>query len=134
MGILDTVKSIFGGGAGRNQNELMSVIMGLIGGQGGGIGNLVQQFTQKGMGDVVSSWISTGKNLPVSAQQIENVFGSDTINGLASKLKMNPADLSGKISDLMPQVVDKLTPDGKIPEGDILQQGKNILGSLLGGK
>ena len=134
MGILDTVKSIFGGGAGRNQNELMSVIMGLIGGQGGGIGNLVQQFTQKGMGDVVSSWISTGKNLPVSAQQIENVFGSDTINGLASKLKMNPADLSGKISDLMPQLVDKLTPDGKIPEGDILQQGKNILGSLLGGK
>ncbi len=134
MGILDTVKSIFSGGAGRNQNELMSVIMGLIGGQGGGIGNLVQQFTQKGMGDVVSSWISTGKNLPVSAQQIENVFGSDTINGLASKLKMNPADLSGKISDLMPQVVDKLTPDGKIPEGDILQQGKNILGSLLGGK
>lgn len=76
MDILNTVKSAFGGG--DKQNDLMSSVMGLLGGQGG-LNNLISQFDAKGLGDVIGSWVGTGKNLPVSADQIQSVLGSDQI-------------------------------------------------------
>lgn len=134
MDILDTVKSVLGGGEGEKQNDLLSSIMNLIGGQSGGLNGLVQQFTSKGLGDVVSSWVSTGKNLPVSANQIQDVLGSDTIKGIASKIGLDTNAVSGQLSNLLPQLVDKLTPEGKIPEGDLLSGGMEKLGELLGKK
>jgi uncharacterized protein YidB (DUF937 family) len=130
MDLLNTVKSMLGGKA-QNQNEIISAIMNLIGGQSGGLNGLVNQFTSKGMGDVVSSWVSTGKNLPISADQIQKVLGDDTISEMTSKLGMNKNALTGQLSNLFPKVVDKLTPQGKVPEGDILSQSKELLGGIL---
>jgi uncharacterized protein YidB (DUF937 family) len=129
MGLLDGVKSALGGGG--NQNDIISEIMKLIGGQSGGLAGLVQLFTSKGMGDIVSSWIGTGKNLPISSGQLTEIFGSDTIKNLASKLGMDSNSLTGQLSNLLPQVIDKLTPDGKVPEGDILSKGMDMLGGLF---
>jgi len=134
MDILDTVKSALGGGAEDKQNDLLSSVMNLIGGQGGGLNGLVQQFTSKGLGDVVSSWVGKGSNLPISANQIQDVLGSDTIKGIASKIGLDPNAVTGQLSNLLPQMVDKLTPDGKVPEGDILSQGMDMLGGLFGKK
>ena len=129
MGILDGVKSALGGGG--NQNDIISEIMKLIGGQSGGLAGLVQLFTSKGMGDIISSWTGTGDNLPISSGQITEVLGSDTIKNLASKLGMDSNSLTGQLSNLLPQVIDKLTPDGKVPEGDILIKGMDLLGGLF---
>ena len=129
MGILDGVKSALGGGG--NQNDIISEIMKLIGGQSGGLAGLVQLFTSKGMGDIISSWIGTGNNLPISSGQLTEVLGSDTIKNLASKLGMDSNSLTGQLSNLLPQVIDKLTPDGKVPEGDILIKGMDLLGGLF---
>jgi uncharacterized protein YidB (DUF937 family) len=106
--------------------------MNLVGGQSGGLNGLISQFTSKGLGDVVSSWVGTGKNIPVSADQIKSVLGEDTVKDMASKTGLDVHELTGHISDLLPKVVDKLTPDGKVPEEDILSKGKDILSQLFG--
>ena len=134
MGLLDSVKSVLGGGSGNKQPDLMSTVLNLVGGQKGGLSGLVQQFAAKGLGDVAQSWVSTGKNLPISPAQLQSVLGSDVVKGLASKLGMDSNALAGQLSNLLPQAVDKLTPEGKIPEGDIMKTGMNLLGGLFGKK
>jgi uncharacterized protein YidB (DUF937 family) len=131
MDLMDSLKSAIGGG--NQQNDLISIIMSLIGGEGG-INNLIGQFASKGLGDVINSWVGTGKNLPISGDQLKGVLGDDTIKNLASKLEMDSGALTGQLSNLLPQVVDKLTPEGKVPEGDIMGKGMDLLGGLFGNK
>lgn len=131
MDILNTIQSALGGG--NKKDDLVSTVMGLLGGQGG-LNNLISQFASKGLGDVIGSWVSTGKNLPVSGDQLQSVLGKDTINNLASKLGMDKGALTSQLTNLLPDVVDKLTPDGKVPQGDIMSKGMDILGGLLGKK
>jgi uncharacterized protein YidB (DUF937 family) len=131
MDILNTIQSALGGG--NKKDDLMSTVVGLLGGQGG-LQNLIGQFTSKGLGDIVGSWVSTGKNLPVSGDQLQNVLGKDTISNLASKLGMDSGTLTSQLSNLLPDVVDKLTPEGKVPEGDIMSQASDLLGGLFGKK
>ena len=131
MDILNTIQSALGGG--DKKDDLMSTVTSLLGGQGG-LQNLIGQFTQKGLGDVIGSWVSTGKNLPVSGEQLQNVLGKDTINNLASKLGMDSGALTSQLKNLLPDVVDKLTPNGKVPEGDIMSQATDLLGGLFGKK
>ncbi|MFZ1281657.1 MAG: YidB family protein [Ignavibacteriaceae bacterium] len=130
MDILNTVKSALGGG--DNQGDLLSSVMGLLG--GGGLNNLISQFGAKGLGDVVGSWVGTGKNLPVSPDQLKGVLGDDTVKNIASKLGMDSNAVTSQLSNLLPDVVDKLTPDGKVPEGDLMSKGMDLLGGLFGKK
>jgi len=131
MDILNTVKSALG--SGDKKDDLMSSVMGLLGGQGG-LQNLISQFGAKGLGDVIGSWVGTGKNLPVSPDQLKGVLGDDTIKNIASKLGMDSNTVTSQLSNLLPQVVDKLTPNGKVPEGDIINKGMDMLGGLFGKK
>lgn len=131
MDILNTIQSALGGGG--KKDDLMSSITQLLGGQGG-LQNLISQFASKGLGDVIGSWVSTGKNLPVSGDQLQSVLGKDTINNLASKLGMDKSALTSQLTNLLPNVVDKLTPDGKVPEGDIMSKASDLLGGLFGKK
>jgi len=131
MDILNTIQSALGGG--DKKDDLMSSVMGLLGGQGG-LDKMIGQFASKGLGDVIGSWVSTGKNLPVSGDQLQSVLGKDTINNLASKLGMDKGALTSQLTNLLPNVVDKLTPDGKVPEGDIMSQATDLLGGLFGKK
>ena len=129
MDVLNTVKSAVGGVAGK---EIMPIIMNLISEQSGGISGLIQKFTSNGLGDVVSSWTGTGENLPISSDQISKVLGPDTIKNIAEKTGMDTNAVTGQLTTLLPEVVNKLTPDGKIPEGDILSKGADLLGGLTG--
>ena len=131
MDILNTIQNALGGG--QKKDDLMSSIMSLLGGRGG-LQNLIGQFTQKGLGDLIGSWVGTGKNLPVSGEQLQNVLGKDTINNLASKLGMDSGALTSQLKNLLPDVVDKLTPNGKVPDGDIVSQATDLLGGLFGKK
>jgi uncharacterized protein YidB (DUF937 family) len=143
MGLLDSVIGAMnpgpGGGPG-GQAELLNMVLGVLGqgGQGaaaGGLGALVEQFQRGGLGDVVASWVSTGQNLPISADQLGGVLGADTVAGMASKLGMGKGDLLGQLSQMLPQVVDRLTPQGRLPEAgespDLGQLAAGVLGGLL---
>lgn len=136
MGLLDSVIGAIGSGGGGagggGQGALLNAVIGMLGnanGPGGGLAGLVQQFQQGGLGDVVGSWVSTGQNLPVSADQLTQVLGNDTIGQLAQQLGLSNGDVAGQLSQLLPQVVDKLTPNGQLPAGG----GLGDIGSLLGG-
>jgi uncharacterized protein YidB (DUF937 family) len=109
MGLLD---GVLGGIVGA---ELTHVVGGLIQ-KHGGLPGLVNQFQQKGLGGVVQSWVGTGANQPISVEQLHNVLGVDTIAQMASKMGVNPEELSKKLAELLPQTVDKMTPGGVIPK------------------
>lgn len=91
----------------------------LAGGAGGGmLGDLMRQFDQAGAGDAARSWVSNSDNLPVTPRQIENTFGSDIINQLADQFGLDRAELLKGLSETLPEVVNQLTPDGRLPTED----------------
>jgi uncharacterized protein YidB (DUF937 family) len=129
MGLFDSVVGALAGGQGGGNSGLMDVVMQLINSQPGGLGGLVQSFQQGGLGDIVNSWVSTGQNLPVSAEQLQSVLGGGALQNIAAQLGVSPEQASGSLAELLPQVVDKLTPNGQIPEGgtELLAQGMEML-------
>lgn len=135
MGLLDSVVGALGQSQGGGQADLLGAVIGMLGqggGQAGGLGGLaglVAKFQQSGLGDVAASWVGTGQNQAIEPDQLGNVLGGDLLSGLAQLTGMNQGDLLGQLSQMLPQVVDKLTPNGQIPQGDI----GGILGSMLGG-
>jgi uncharacterized protein YidB (DUF937 family) len=110
MGLLDGLL----GGDGKDP---MSALNGLIGGQDGGLGGLVSAFEKGGLGQIAQSWVSTGANLPISAEQIQAVLGSGPVAQFAEKLGVDPKMAAGQLAELLPQVVDHLTPNGQVPSG-----------------
>jgi uncharacterized protein YidB (DUF937 family) len=125
MGLLDDVLKAVGGASGAPgdaHKTLATDLLGMLSGNGasGGLTGLVNMFNQNGLGDVVSSWVSTGKNLPISPEQIQAVLGSSQVQALAAKAGINPQTASAAIAQILPQLVDKATPDGRIPSGGLL--------------
>jgi len=133
MGILDgLLGKITGSGGGGAEQALMSAVAGLLTDKSsGGLSGLVENFTKSGLGDVVSSWVGTGKNLPISPDQILKGLGKDKIGQLASKAGLSQNDVSSTLANMLPGIVDKLTPNGKIPTDDLIQQGLNFLKGKL---
>jgi uncharacterized protein YidB (DUF937 family) len=132
MGLLDQIVKglagkFLGGGAGT-QNPLLDIALNLLSNpQTGGLGGLVETFKNKGLGDIMSSWISTGQNLPISNDQIQQILGSDMIQQFAKKLGASNADVSGGLANLLPDLIDKLTPKGQLPEKNVLEEGLRML-------
>ena len=129
MCLLDSVVGALSGSQSAGSNPLLNIVMQLINNpQSGGLGGLVQSFEQGGLGDVVKSWVSTGQNLPISAEQIKAVLGGGQLQDIAAQLGVSTEQASGSLADLLPQVVDKMTPNGQLPEGgDLLAQGMDLL-------
>lgn len=133
MGLLDGLVGQVLGSLGNNHNatnDMVGHVLGMLGGQNGnGLQQLIGLFGQKGLGDVIGSWVSTGQNLPISAQQIASVLGSEQVSAMASRFGMSNDAAASTLAQLLPVVVDKLTPQGELPSSDLLSQG---LGGLLG--
>ncbi|MEA5115606.1 MAG: YidB family protein [Geobacteraceae bacterium] len=131
MGILDEivgkVSGMLGGGDEQQSGLLGGIMEMLSGSQSGGLSGLMQTFREKGLGDVISSWVGTGENQAISADQIQEVLGSDMVQNLAAKAGIPQEEISGKLAELLPGVIDKLTPDGKLPEGGLLEKGLEML-------
>lgn len=81
----------------------------------GGVGGIVQHLQNKGLADTVNSWVGKGSNLPVSPAQIQQAFSPDKIGQLAQSLGVSQQDLLQKIAAVLPDAIDKLTPDGVVP-------------------
>ena len=107
MGLFD---GILGGVIGAGATALLN---GFIEKQGG-LQNVVSQFEKNGFGDTMKSWISLGQNLPITADQIRQVLGSDKVKELAATVGLPADKLAELLAQHLPQAIDKATPDGKL--------------------
>ena len=125
---METHESILGNSSHHYDGRLANAILIVLGKyQSGGLHGLVDQFVVQGLGEVVNSWISTLENKPVSISQIRRVLGREMIDQIASQAHMSRKEASSQIALLLPQLVDKLTPSGRIPPGENLLEGINAL-------
>lgn len=108
MGLLD---GLIGGAVGA---EMVSVVNQLIE-KHGGLPGIVSQLQQQGLGATVNSWIGSGPNQPISPEQVHQSFGPEMIRELAARTGMNPQELAQKLSQVLPQVIDRMTPAGSVP-------------------
>jgi uncharacterized protein YidB (DUF937 family) len=146
MSLLDAVLGAVGGQQGGPQGMLLNAVVGMLtqgggggaagaaGGMGGlgGLGGLIGKFQQGGMGDAVNSWVGHGQNMPVSADQVTSALGNDTISQLAKQLGMGNGDVAGQLSQMLPHLVDKMTPNGQMPAAG-QDGGLGDLAGMLGG-
>jgi uncharacterized protein YidB (DUF937 family) len=134
MGLLDSLESealskIGGGSAGgattgttgstapsATSDCLASELLQMIQNRPGGLQGLVQTFHDNGMGGLVASWVSTGANAPISSDQVHQVLGSGQVHALAAKVGISPDAAGTAIAQLLPTLVNKLTPNGAVPE------------------
>lgn len=108
MGILDSLKGMFGG-EGVDPSGMLE--------QFGGLDGALDKLRESGLGEQVQSWIGSGANADVSPEQVQSALSGKGLEQVAEKMNTTPEDLSQKISEVVPQVTDTLSPDGVAPEG-----------------
>lgn len=125
MGLMDQLGQAVGGMMANQggQNPLLQAVLGLLRKDShiGGLTGLVQAFQKNGLGEIVNSWVSTGKNLPITPNQIEQGLGSDLLNQLAGKVGLSSGAVTAQLAGILPDLVDKLTPNGKVETGGLDQ-------------
>ena len=109
MGMLD---GLLGGIVGAG---MVSVVSGIID-KHGGLQGVVSEFERNGLGPTVKSWVGTGPNQPISPDEVHKVLGPDLLQQLSAKSGLSVQDLAQKLSQVLPQAVDKMTPNGAIPK------------------
>jgi uncharacterized protein YidB (DUF937 family) len=126
--------------AGGQQNQLLQLVLQLLmsrsSGQGGstGLAGIIQGFQKAGLGDLINSWISTGTNQPATGSQVQAALGSDRIQQFAQETGMHGSQVTDLLAQILPQVIDRMTPHGDVPPQDDLQSTLGGLLSQLGGQ
>jgi len=130
MGLLDQIGGALSGALGQGQAGGTAAGGGLVAAllpqvlamlrQPGALDNIANGFRSAGLENVLQSWLGTGQNLPISGDQVKQVLGSGNVADLGARAGLNESDASNALANLLPQLVDKLTPNGKLPsEGDL---------------
>ena len=139
MGILGNLAARILGGSGGTANPaaagnplVHSVIQMLSDPRTGGLQGLVQSFHDKGLGGIVSSWVGTGANQPISPDQLTHALGGDRLQQMAQSTGAPVSSVASQLAALLPTMIDKLTPAGTIPESGALAQGLAMLKGPLG--
>jgi uncharacterized protein YidB (DUF937 family) len=133
MGLFDLVGEVAGGAQQAGNASVISSVIGLVTSHPGGLPGLIQAFEQQGLGGAVQSWIGSGPNQPITAEQIQSVVGADRINELAAKLGVSPEAATSAIAQHLPQVIDHLTPNGAVPASgaNLMEMGEGLLKSFI---
>jgi uncharacterized protein YidB (DUF937 family) len=136
--LLNSVIAALGGAQGGTQqgsdaNPLIQIALQMLAGGGaqggapgagglgglGGLAGLIAAFQQSGLGDQVQSWVGTGQNMPIGAEQLERVLGSDALGDIARQLGLSSGDAAAGLADVLPGLIDQLTPQGQLPAGGL---------------
>ena len=131
MSLLDTLASMAGGGQQGGSASLLPALIEQLNKYPGGLSGLIASFQQGGLGEIVSSWVGKGQNLPVSADQLGQVLDPGVVSELAAKTGQDTSSVLGSLSSLLPQLVDKATPDGAVQPGHAFNP-TDLLASLSG--
>jgi uncharacterized protein YidB (DUF937 family) len=119
MGILDSLENsdAFKGALGQLEAAVVPMVLSQVLGNGneGGLSAIVAKLQQAGLGDQVNSWIGNGKNLPITAEQLQAALGSDTVKQLAARFNIPIDQLSKVLAQQLPAAVDHASPGGSLP-------------------
>ena len=119
MGILDSLENspAFRAALGQVSAAVVPVVLGEVLGKGGqgGLNAIVAKLEQAGLGEQVKSWIGNGQNLPITAEQLQQVLGSDTVKQLAARFNIPVDELAKVLAQQLPTAVDQASPAGKLP-------------------
>jgi uncharacterized protein YidB (DUF937 family) len=129
MGLLDSLLGgLAGGAAQQGQSPLMQAAIQLIQ-QNGGLPGIISKFQNGGMAAQVGSWVGTGANVPISGNQLQEILGTGSIGQIAQQLGLSHGDASSGLAQVLPQIIDKLTPNGQVPaeHSDMLAQALSAL-------
>ena len=120
MGILDSLENspAFKSALGQLEGAVLPVVLGEVlgtGSQGGGLNAIIAKLQQAGFGDQVKSWLGNGQNLPITADQLKQVLGSDAVRQLAARFNIPVDQITQILAQQLPAAVDRASPDGKLP-------------------
>ncbi len=130
MGLLDGLLSgVLGGGVQQGPSPLVAMALQVIQ-QNGGLPGIISKFQHGGLADQVGSWVGTGTNQPITGGQLQEVLGSGSIGQIAQQLGLSHADASSGLAQVLPKIIDHLTPNGQLPadHADLLTQALSALG------
>jgi uncharacterized protein YidB (DUF937 family) len=131
---LGSVLSRLGGGnQPQSGNLLLQLALSMLQ-QNGGLEGILGKLREGGLSQQADSWVGTGQNMNISADQLQQVFGSSGISDLASRLGMSEQQASSGLAQLLPEVINQLTPEGQVPENsnDEISQGLSMLANSPG--
>ena len=136
MSLLDqlggAVGSVLGQGKGAGVGAvLLQQVIAMLS-KPGAVAELTSKFQSAGLGNILQSWIGTGQNLPISADQVKQVLGAGTVADLAQKAGLGESETTGALASLLPQVIDKISPSGNVPGANDLGGALASLGKLFG--
>jgi uncharacterized protein YidB (DUF937 family) len=138
-GLGDILGQVLGGGGaqrgGGGLEDILGQVLGGGGGMGrdaGGLGGLLEQMARAGYGDQARSWVGRGQNMPITPDALEQIFGHGGLAEIARQAGVSEADASRGLSQLLPEVVDRVTPNGEMPDLDQLTASVNDLSRRLG--
>jgi uncharacterized protein YidB (DUF937 family) len=144
MGLLDAILGGMAGGQAQSagglgmgaqgQNPLLQIVLQLLM-QNGGLQGMLGKMQQAGYGDQAQSWIGTGQNMPIDAGVLSQIFGQGQLQDIAEQLGMSRGAAEDQLAQTLPDVVDRMTPQGQIPEGDndLVSEALAILQQRRGG-
>ncbi len=138
MGMLDgllgnVLGGMLGGGGAAQQNPLVQAALQLLQ-QNGGLQGVLGKFQQAGYGQQADSWVSTGQNVPIDANALQQALGQGQLGQIAQQLGMSHGDVAGGLAALLPQLIDGMTPQGQIPDDhhDMVSQALALLRGRTG--
>jgi uncharacterized protein YidB (DUF937 family) len=105
---------------GLGGDKLSGVVNSLLGQGGTGLTALLEKFNKGGLEELVQSWVSKGANKKLTAEQVKSVLGADTVSGIAGQLGTSEEAAASKLAGALPQLVNKLTPKGEVPDQETL--------------
>jgi len=137
MGLLDgLLGQVMGGMTGggqapmqaQGQNPLLQIVLQMLQ-QNGGLSGMLGKMQQAGYGEQAQSWISTGQNMPIDPSVLSQIFGQGQLGQLAQQLGVSQEEASGGVAQMLPEVVDQMTPGGQIPDNqsDLVNQALAML-------
>jgi len=130
MGLLDSVIGVLSGArSSAGSGDTLSAVLRMLADDGDGVGveGLRERFEDHGLSQVWASWVGRGDNLPISPDELQRVLGSETVEDISQQLGMSHRAAADRLSQMLPYVLDKLTPQGRVPE-----EGLGDMGTLIG--
>ncbi len=130
MGLLDSALKMVLGSGGGPAKKILGAVVGMVG--AGGLSKVLSAFKDKGMGDQADSWVGTGENQPVTAEQVKQAMPAEDLQRIADEAGISVDEAAEHVAATLPEVVNQVTPDGQVPSDDLLASHADALkGELL---